>query len=156
MAQLRSQLVAVVIESAFARTFNGKISPVTTHAIGPCCGLVLVGAVRIEGRRTYPGGSKEEDVDADESNAGSLASEVGRENSAVGWILARSSCTENCNEELADAHPDGTPEEKWSAAPLVDSIKTRDGRRDVDCGRNHRDNERVPYACVVKELGTYH
>jgi len=34
MAQLRSQFEAVVIESDLARTFNGKISPVTTNAHG--------------------------------------------------------------------------------------------------------------------------
>jgi hypothetical protein len=33
--QLRSQFVAVVMESALARTLRGKISPVTTQAIGP-------------------------------------------------------------------------------------------------------------------------
>lgn len=32
MAQLRSQLEAVVMERDLARTFNGKISPVTTQA----------------------------------------------------------------------------------------------------------------------------
>ena len=35
MAQLRSQLDAVVMERDFARTLRGKISPVTTHAQGP-------------------------------------------------------------------------------------------------------------------------
>lgn len=34
-AQLSSQLLAVVMLSAFARDFKGKISPVTTHAQGP-------------------------------------------------------------------------------------------------------------------------
>jgi hypothetical protein len=32
---LKSQLLAVVIESDLARTFRGKISPVTTQAQGP-------------------------------------------------------------------------------------------------------------------------
>lgn len=35
MAQLRSQLLAVVIERPFARALRGKISPVTTQAHGP-------------------------------------------------------------------------------------------------------------------------
>jgi hypothetical protein len=33
--QLNSQLLAVVMESDFARTLSGKISPVTTQAHGP-------------------------------------------------------------------------------------------------------------------------
>lgn len=35
IAQLSSQLEAVVIDRLFARTLSGKISPVTTHAHGP-------------------------------------------------------------------------------------------------------------------------
>lgn len=35
ITKLSSQLVAVVIERALARTFSGKISPVTTQATGP-------------------------------------------------------------------------------------------------------------------------
>lgn len=35
MAQLRSQLEAVVIERHFARALSGNISPVTTQATGP-------------------------------------------------------------------------------------------------------------------------
>jgi len=35
MAQLSSQFEAVVMESDFARTLRGKISPVTTQAQGP-------------------------------------------------------------------------------------------------------------------------
>ena len=35
MAQLRSQLAAVVMERPRARALRGKISPVTTQAQGP-------------------------------------------------------------------------------------------------------------------------
>ena len=35
MRGIAHQLDAVVMDSAFARTFNGKISPVTTQAQGP-------------------------------------------------------------------------------------------------------------------------
>jgi hypothetical protein len=35
MAQLRSQLEAVVMERHFARALRGKSSPVTTQATGP-------------------------------------------------------------------------------------------------------------------------
>ena len=41
MAQLRSQLDAVVIERHLARTFSGKSSPVTTHATGPLQGISM-------------------------------------------------------------------------------------------------------------------
>jgi len=35
IAQFKSQFEAVVMESDFARTLSGKISPVTTQAQGP-------------------------------------------------------------------------------------------------------------------------
>lgn len=53
-----------------------------------------------------PGGSKEEDVDADECDGSSLCTEILREHGAVGSLASRSG-TEDGNEQLADGHTDG-------------------------------------------------
>jgi hypothetical protein len=59
----------------------------------------------------YPGGSEEEDIDADECDRCFLSGEIRRKDRSV-CVLTRASCAENCHEKLADCHSD-----RW--VPLV-------------------------------------
>jgi hypothetical protein len=85
----------------------------------------------------YPGGSEEEDIDADECDRCFLSGEIRRKDRSV-CVLTRASCAENCHEKLADCHSDRwvplvkamgdksltTPEEKRTTSPFVNSIET--------------------------------
>lgn len=78
-----------------------------------------------------PSGGKEEDEDTDEGNGGLLRSKI-LDDCDAGFSLTQCSRTQNSDEELRDRHADGTPEEKWASAPLVDGVKAWKGGRDVD------------------------
>jgi len=69
-------------------------------------------------------------------------------------VLAGGSGSEDSNNELGDAHSHGTPQKNRSATPLVDGIKTREGRADVDARGDKRDNERVMESRILEELST--
>jgi hypothetical protein len=62
-------------------------------------------------REACPGGSEEEDVDADECDGCFLSAEVLRKYRSI-CVLTRTGCAEDGNEKLADCHSD-----RW--VPLV-------------------------------------
>jgi hypothetical protein len=58
------------------------------------------------GEETYPCGGEEEYVNAHERNTSFLRTEILGEDITVG-VLTRGGCSEDCDEELRDCHPDG-------------------------------------------------
>jgi hypothetical protein len=69
-----------------------------------------------------PGAGEEEDVDADECDQSLLGSQ----------ILNASNGTGDSDDELADRHTDSTKEQKVAATPLLNEVKTGEGRGNVD------------------------
>lgn len=99
-----------------------------------------------------PGGSEEENVDADKGDASLLGVRVVDDDLAL-VILARRQGSEHRDEELADGHADGTAKKEKAAAPPVDSPESREGRDDVDDRSNHLDDEGLAETRVLKVLG---
>lgn len=99
MAQLSSQFVAVVIESAFARTLSGKISPVTTHAMGPyILGISMLGILWLYrheqvGGSSHPSRSEEKDIDAHKSDRRLLRCQIGGVYSSCLGVLTCACCS---------------------------------------------------------------
>lgn len=91
-----------------------------------------------------PGGSEEEDVDADESNHGALS--VGVTVHAVG-----SSSAGDSDDEFADAHANGTPDEQRATTELLNGPEGDRGGTDVDDGGDHGDQESVLKADELEE-----
>ena len=79
-----------------------------------------------------PGGGEEEDVDADESDEGSGCA-----------VVIGESSTDGSDDELANDHAEGTPDEDRAAAEALDGPERDRGGADVDNGKNHGDEERV-------------
>lgn len=104
------------------------------------------------GQRT-PGGGKEEDVDTDKGDRGLLCGKV-VDDDVSSRILTGRGRAEHGNEELTDAHADGTPEEQGSATELLYSPETGQGGSHVDARRNHGDGEGVLDTRVLKVLGS--
>ena len=77
IAQLRSQFEAVVMDKDLARTFKGKISPVTTL----CISLALLDISPLDMGKNFPSDRaprccKKEDVNTDEGNSCLLCCEI--------------------------------------------------------------------------------
>lgn len=58
------------------------------------------------------------------------------------------------NEQLADAHANGTPEQQRSTTPLVNGVETRKRGANVDGGGDHGDDEGVRDTGVLEELSS--
>lgn len=67
-------------------------------------------------------------------------------------VLARRQSAQQGDEELADAHAHGAPEEEGTTAPCVAGVQARDGGGDVDGRRDHGDDKGVVDARVEKVL----
>lgn len=98
-----------------------------------------------------PGGGEEEDVDADKGDGGLLRGQVVHDNLA-GVVLARGQSSQHGDEELRDAHADGTPEKQGATSPAVDGPHTGKSRSDVDGRGDHTDNKTVGEARVLEVL----
>lgn len=144
-SQLKNQLAAVVIEMHFARTFNGKISPVTTlrpmlavrllspmhevshHAPAYDVSRASMSIPCVDCLTWSKRAGKEEDVDADE-----------RELRRRRGLVAERSCGTACSDDvLADTHADGTRKEHEAAAESVNGVQSGKCRDDVDHVRYH-------------------
>lgn len=79
-----------------------------------------------------PGAGKEEDVDADEGNHG----RDGRGALTVGDA-------DDGDEELADDHAQGTPEEQGATTDFLDGVEGDRGGADIDDGGDHAQEEGV-------------
>ena len=97
-----------------------------------------------------PSGGEKEDEDTDEGNGGLLRSNV-LDDRDPGISLTQCSRTQNSDKELRDGHADGTPEEKWTSAPLVDGVEPWKRGRDVDGGGDHLNSKGVLDAGVLEE-----
>jgi hypothetical protein len=67
-------------------------------------------------------------------------------------ILNTSNSASYGDDELAHTHAYGTHQEKWSSAPALDKVKTRESAANIDARGNERDCERILDSRVGKEL----
>lgn len=89
-----------------------------------------------------PGGSKEEDVDADECDHGGHG---------VGVLAVGN--TDDGDDELADDHAQSTPQEQGTTADLLNHVEGDGGRADVNDGGDHGQEERVLNGAELLEEG---
>lgn len=80
-----------------------------------------------------PGGSETSDVDADEGDEGLAGSRVG----------LGGSCSDNGDDKLTGAHPDGTPDEESSSTESLHTPHTGEGAEDIDNVVDDREDEGV-------------
>ena len=89
-----------------------------------------------------PGAGEEEDVDADKGNHGADGLGVG----TIGH-------TENGDDELADHHAQGTPQQQRATADLLDGVEGERCRKHVDNGGDHAQQEGVLDGTQLLEEG---
>ncbi len=89
-----------------------------------------------------PSRCEEEDVYANECDHGS----------DCGWIVAVH-CTHNCDQELADQHTQGTPDEQRSTTESFNGPEGDRGRAHVDESGDQTDQERVVDGAKLIEEG---
>ena len=141
IAQLRSQLDAVVMESDFARTFNGKISPVTTLTRVSTPSYILRRHLRyVPGART-PAAGKEEDVEADECNQRILPS----------FVCEPNTCANARDDELTHGHSHCAKDEQGPTAPRLNHVEAWERRGSVDCRCGHLHDKRVLDSGMLEE-----
>ena len=108
MMQFQNQLLAVESATPRERIGRGKISPITTQAAMRECSVSKPSRAKDiqekEGLTRTPSGGKEEDVEADEGNLSSDSSRIIFRQTALGN-------TDNADDELADNHTHGTPDQ---------------------------------------------
>lgn len=104
---------------------------------------------RDDPRERAPRRGEEEDVNTDKGDAGFLGRDVVHDDVA-GAVLARRRGAEDGDDELADAHAHGAPEEQGPAPELVNGPEAREGGHDVDARRDHLDREGVGDARVLE------
>lgn len=92
------------------------------------------------GDRT-PGAGKEEDVDADKGDE-----------DLVGDVVINGG-TDDGDDQLRHTHANGTEQQKRATTPLLDHVKTGEGRHDVDDVGDQGDHEGVLDAGVLEEGG---
>ncbi len=68
------------------------------------------------------------------------------DNNVARDVLGGGSRAQDGDEELADGHADGAPEEERAAAELIDGVETRQGGGDVNGAGDHLDDECIGYA----------
>ena len=83
-------------------------------------------------RAGAPGRGEEEDVDADEGNEGT-----------GGALVVGESGSDGSDDELADNHSEGTPDEERAAAEALDGPERDGGGADVDDGEDQGHEEGV-------------
>lgn len=107
---------------------RGKISPMTIHAIGwrvsKARGQRNVADQRGKGETHTPGGGERCDVEAREGDQTLLGGSVDR---SVGLGVSRRH-SDDGDQKLHCAHPDGTPDEQRPSTESIDGEDTRDGR----------------------------
>lgn len=97
------------------------------------------------GTRT-PGGGEEEDEDGDEGDLGVDGVDVVGNGVAVGievGLVEADGDTDDGDDELADGHAEGTPEEDGAAAEALDGPEGDGGGEHVDDGEDHGNQELV-------------
>lgn len=99
-----------------------------------------------------PGRGEEGDVDASEGHRRPLPSQARHVDLAVVVLAGRHRAGDG-DDQLRDAHADGSPEEQGTSAPFVDGVHARNGSRDVDGGGDHLDNEAAGDSRVLEVLG---
>lgn len=87
-----------------------------------------------------PGGSEEENVDADEGNFGSH-----------GTLVLAVGDADNGDNELTDQHAESAPDQKWSPTKLFNGPKGDGSRADVDQGGNQPNQEGVVNGPKIRE-----
>lgn len=87
-----------------------------------------------------PGGSEEEDVDADEGDFGSH-----------GALVLPVGDTDNGHDELTDQHAESAPDQKGSPPKPFDRPKGDGSRADIDQGGNQTDQEGVVNRSQIRE-----
>lgn len=92
-------------------------------------------------RARAPGGGEEEDVDADEGDHGG------------GGGGGAGDGADDGDDELADDHAEGTPDEQGATAEALDGPEGDGGGDDVDDGGDHGDEEGVLDGAEVLEEG---
>lgn len=88
-----------------------------------------------------PGGGEEEDVDADEGDEDFVCDGGG------------GGCADDGDDQLGDAHADGTEHEEWAATPFLDHVEAGEGGDDVDDVGDKGDDEGVLDARVLEKSG---
>ena len=101
-----------------------------------------------------PGAGEEEDEDGNESDLGVDSGQV------VGdCVLANEMCmieadcvSDDGHQELANQHAQGTPDEQWATAELLDGVERYGSRADVHQREDEGDQESVrDGACALQE-----
>jgi hypothetical protein len=93
-----------------------------------------------------PSGSKEEDEDGNEGDLGVDSGDVVGDwvtSSVEVGVVESNSHTNDGDEELADQHAEGTPEEKRTTADLLHGVEGDGCRADVNESEDERDDEGV-------------
>jgi len=97
------------------------------------------------GART-PGAGEEEDEDGDEGNLSVDSGDVnsaGLASSIDEGLVEADGDTDDCNEELADQHAQGTPDKERTTSELLNGVERDGSRADVDEGEDQGDQEGV-------------
>lgn len=89
-----------------------------------------------------PGGSEEEDVDADEDNK-----------DIAGGTGTRGCGTDDGDDEFAEKHTNSTPDEERSATEAFNSPERHRGRADVDRSGDHTNNEGALWDMGLRKEG---
>jgi hypothetical protein len=93
-----------------------------------------------------PGGSEEEDEDGDKCNLGVDSSDVVGNwvtSSVVVSVVEADGNTNDANEELADQHTEGTPDEKWATSEFLNGVERERSGANVDESEDQGDQEGV-------------
>ncbi|KAI7970494.1 hypothetical protein EIK77_005212 [Talaromyces pinophilus] len=98
-----------------------------------------------------PRRSEKEDVDTNESNS-CLLSILIMDNDVSKRILTGGSRSKDGNEQLRDGHANCSREQDWASSPLVNSIKTRNSRTDINATSNQTNDKLILESRVLKEL----
>jgi len=88
------------------------------------------------------------DKNANKGDSGHLRGDVVHDDVAVRVLaVGEAGATDD---ELADGHADGAPQQQRAASDLVDGPEAWDGRNDVDGGHDHLDGEGVADTGVLE------
>lgn len=123
ITKFNSQFVAVVMESALARTLSGKISPVTTQATGPPNSCVSCFPTTNDGNAFLTRRGKSEDEDAATVSLRLLTTTLlidlpdECDGCSLSWkIVGTGSCAHDSHDELRDTHDDGAHQQEISTS----------------------------------------
>lgn len=93
-----------------------------------------------------PSGGEEEDVDGDKGDLGIDGRDVVGNAVSSGvemGLVETNRHTDDTDEELANEHTKGTPDQKWATTKLLNGVEGERGRTDVDTIEDQGDQEGV-------------